>query len=79
MERRRAVVTGVGVVAAPGVGRDTFWKGLSEDPGPGPHEVRDWDPEPQIPRREARRLDRFSQFALVAADEALEQSGTIGR
>lgn len=77
MERRRGVVTGVGVVAAPGVGRDTFWKGLSEDPGPGPHEVPDWDPEPHIPHREARRLDRFSQFALVAADEALDQSGTL--
>ncbi|MFP3914745.1 MAG: beta-ketoacyl-[acyl-carrier-protein] synthase family protein [Actinomycetota bacterium] len=77
MDRRQAVVTGVGVVAAPGVGRDTFWKGLTEPPGPGPHEVADWDPEPAIPRREARRLDRFAQFAMVAAAEALAQAGKL--
>jgi 3-oxoacyl-[acyl-carrier-protein] synthase II len=77
MERRRAVVTGVGVVSAPGVGRDTFWKGLSEFPGAGPHTVRNWDPEPIIPRREARRLDRFAQFAVAAAEEALNQAGDL--
>lgn len=77
MERRRAVVTGVGVVAAPGVGRETFWKGLSEYPGAGPHAVQNWDPEPTIPRREARRLDRFAQFAVMAADEALTQAGDL--
>jgi 3-oxoacyl-[acyl-carrier-protein] synthase II len=77
MERRRAVVTGVGVIAAPGIGRETFWKGLGVDPGPGPHEVPGFDPEPVIPRREARRLDRFAQFALVAADEALAQAGEL--
>ena len=77
MERRRTVVTGVGVVAAPGIGRETFWKGLGVDPGPGPHEVPGFDPEPVIPRREARRLDRFAQFALVAADEALAQAGEL--
>ena len=77
MERRRAVVTGVGVVASPGVGREMFWKGLSEFPGAGPHEVRNWDPEPAIPRREARRLDRFAQFAVIAAEEALSQAGEL--
>src|SRR5690606_32361474 len=77
MERRTAVVTGVGVVAAPGVGRDTFWKGLSEFPGAGPHAVGNWDPEPAIPRREARRLDRFAQFAVIAAEEALTQAGDL--
>jgi len=77
MERRRAVVTGIGVVAAPGVGRDTFWKGLAEQPHTGPHAVSHWDPEPVIPRREARRLDRFAQFAVVAADEALAQAGEL--
>jgi 3-oxoacyl-[acyl-carrier-protein] synthase II len=71
------VVTGVGVVAAPGVGVDAFWKGLSQYPGPGPHRVLDWDPEPVIPKREHRRLDRFTQFALVAAHEALAQAGTL--
>src|SRR5690606_29349475 len=77
MEKRRAVVTGLGVVAAPGVGRDTFWKGLSEFPGTGPFAVEAWDPEPEIPKREARRLDRFAQFAVVAASEALAQAGEL--
>ncbi|HSJ34820.1 MAG TPA: beta-ketoacyl-[acyl-carrier-protein] synthase family protein [Acidimicrobiia bacterium] len=77
MERRDVVVTGIGVVAAPGEGRDAFWKGLGIDPGTGPHAVREWDPEPAIPRREARRLDRFAQFALVATEEALTQAGDL--
>lgn len=77
MHRRRVVVTGLGVVAAPGLGRDAFWKGLDVDPGPGPHGVAAWDPAPVIPRRESRRLDRFAQFAVVAADEALGQAGDL--
>ena len=75
MEKRRVVVTGVGVVAAPGIGVDDLWAGLQKSPGPAPRVIDDWDPEPWIPRREARRLDRFSQFALVAADEAFAQAG----
>lgn len=78
MERRDVVVTGIGVVAAPGEGRDAFWKGISIYPGTGPHAVTEWDPEPTIPRREARRLDRFAQFALVATEEALAQAGDLG-
>ncbi len=78
MELRRVVITGLGVVAAPGVGQVDFWQGLTKDPGPGPHGVADWDPEPTIPRREARRLDRFAQFALVAAAEALAEAGDLG-
>ncbi|HEY7564070.1 MAG TPA: beta-ketoacyl-[acyl-carrier-protein] synthase family protein [Acidimicrobiia bacterium] len=77
MEKRRVAVTGVGVVAAPGVGVEAFWKGLKVDAGPGNRELSDWDPEPWIPKKEHRRLDRFTQFALVAAAEALEQSGQL--
>lgn len=72
------MVTGIGVVAAPGESRDTFWKGLGNDPGTGPHAVSEWNPEPAIPKREARRLDRFAQFALVATEEALAQAGDMG-
>src|SRR5687767_11344330 len=75
--KRRVVVTGVGVIAATGIGTESFWKGLLAEPGPGPHEVKGWDPEPLIPRKESRRLDRFSQFALGAAAEALEQAGQL--
>ncbi len=78
MTRRRVVVTGLGVVAAPGVGIDEFWKGLSANPGAGPLRVADWDPEARgIPRREARRLDRFSQFAVVATAEAMAMAGEL--
>lgn len=77
MERRRVAITGAGVVTAPGIGVEDFWKGLSIEPGPGNREILDWDPEPWIQKKEHRRLDRFSQFALVAADEALAQSGKL--
>ena len=72
VEQRRVVVTGLGVVSAAGIGEESFWKGLQLVPGPGPHAVQDWDPEPWIPKREARRYDRFTQFGLVATREALE-------
>ena len=77
VRKRRVVVTGVGVIAATGIGAESFWKGLLSEPGPGPHEVKGWDPEPWIPRKESRRLDRFSQFALGATAEALEQAGEM--
>jgi 3-oxoacyl-[acyl-carrier-protein] synthase II len=77
MQRRRVVVTGMGVVSAAGVGIDEFWKGLGTPPGPGAREVPSWDPEPWIPKREHRRMDRFTQFALVATMEALRQAGSL--
>jgi 3-oxoacyl-[acyl-carrier-protein] synthase II len=78
MEKRKVVITGLGLVAAPGVGLDDAWKGLLRGPsGPGPYLVADWDPEPWLPKREHRRIDRFTQFALVATHEALEQSGQL--
>jgi 3-oxoacyl-[acyl-carrier-protein] synthase II len=79
MNRRRVVVTGIGAVAAPGTGTDDLWKGLQRSPdGPGPYLVKNWDPEPWIPMREHRRLDRFTQFAMMATHEAFEQSGPLG-
>ncbi|HWB90068.1 MAG TPA: beta-ketoacyl-[acyl-carrier-protein] synthase family protein [Acidimicrobiia bacterium] len=75
MSKRRVVVTGVGALAAPGIGMDDLWKGLAEQPGKAPRLIPNFDPEVWIPKRESRRLDRFTQFALVAADEAFTQSG----
>ena len=77
MTKRRVLITGVGAVAAPGIGLDDLWKGLQQQPGPAPRLVEGWDPEPWIPKRDARRLDRFSQFALVATQEALAQAGEL--
>ncbi|MCP3821628.1 beta-ketoacyl-ACP synthase II [Streptomyces sp. A3M-1-3] len=87
--RRRVVITGAGVVTSIGHTVDTFWAGLLEGRsgiGPitafDPHdlptriaaEVRDFDPSPYMSRRESRRMDRFGQFAMAAAVQAMEQS-----
>ena len=77
---RRVAVTGLGVVAPCGLGRDEFWEGLL---GPGltggnSTTIADWDPTPYFSNpKEARRADRVEQFALAAAAEALEQSGEL--
>jgi 3-oxoacyl-[acyl-carrier-protein] synthase II len=78
--RHRVVITGYGVVAPCGIGKEKFWDGLL---GPGASgsktvEVEDWDPLPYFPGpREARRSDRHEQYALAAAGEALAQSGEL--
>ena len=74
----RVAITGLGVVAPCGLGKDAYWKGLS---GPGitgtrSLEITDWDPQPYFDGpKEARRADRVEQLALAAAHEAFEQSG----
>jgi 3-oxoacyl-[acyl-carrier-protein] synthase II len=77
MERRRVVITGVGVISAAGIGIGDFWSGLDGVAKAGPHAVTDWDPEPWIPKREARRMDRFTQFAIAATKEAMEMAGGL--
>ncbi|MFP4513414.1 MAG: beta-ketoacyl-[acyl-carrier-protein] synthase family protein [Acidimicrobiales bacterium] len=79
MQRRRVAVTGVGVVAPCGIGRDDYWQGLLTAPPEGrERHVEPWDPTPWFEnRKEARRTDRFTQFAIAAADMALEQAGQI--
>ena len=61
-----------------GIGAEAFWEGLL---GPRPRAaaaVDDFDPEPYFDNpKEARRTDRFAQFALAAAQMALEQAGEI--
>jgi 3-oxoacyl-[acyl-carrier-protein] synthase II len=75
---RRIAVTGLGVVAPCGIGRDNYWRGLL---GPGitagkATEIADWDPTPWYSSpKEARRADRVEQFAIAAATEAFTQAG----
>ena len=76
---RRVAVTGLGVVAPCGIGREQFWNGLL---GPGlvgvdrHTTIADWDPSPWYDSpKDARRADRSEQYAIAAAAEALAQSG----
>lgn len=87
---RRVAVTGVGVVTCTGVGAAAMWDSLSNGrSGISPIEhfdasayptrfggyVKDFDPSSVIDSKEARRMSRFQQFAMVAAQEALEDAG----
>ncbi|MEM8707655.1 MAG: beta-ketoacyl-[acyl-carrier-protein] synthase family protein [Actinomycetota bacterium] len=75
---RRVAITGIGVVAPAGIGKDAFWNGLLSPAPNGFRQIEDWDPSPYFDNpKEARRSDRVSQFTLAAAAEALEQAGEI--
>lgn len=80
MSPRRVVVTGIGVVAPCGIGPDAFWEGLHVAPPEGDQRwVEDWDPAPYFDNpKNSRRTDRFAQFGLAAAQQALAQAGDLG-
>lgn len=75
---RRVAITGYGVVAPCGMGKEAFWAGLN---GPGitsgrSIEIADWDPLPYFENaKEARRADRVEQLAVAAAAECFEHAG----
>jgi nodulation protein E len=88
--QRRVVITGMGVLSALGPDTETFWSALAEGrSGLGPltasfadqlrfntvGEVRDFDPEKHLPAKGLALQERFAQFALVTAEEAVQQSG----
>ena len=87
---RRVVVTGLGVVAPNGIGKETFWRNLiagksaidyitAFDPTPYPchvaGEIRDFDPKDFMHARRTKHRGRFSQFAVAAAKLALSDCG----
>ncbi len=86
----RIVVTGMGAITPVGLSVADFWDGLSHGRSGIDFitlfdtsrlevhiagEATDFDPQTQLGRKAARRMDRFSQFAVVAATEALTHSG----
>ena len=90
MADRRVVVTGVGLVSPVGIGTEETWKSLlAGRSGAGPitlfdasqHssrfacEVKGFDPLNWVEKKEVKKMDRFIQFAVAAADFALADSG----
>lgn len=88
-KKRRVVVTGIGVVSAYGCGADIFWKSLLEGKsaistieripleGHSVHiagEIKDFESWNKLDPKEAKRMDRYTQFAVVAADEAVKDA-----
>ena len=90
MADRRVVVTGVGLVSPVGIGTEETWKSLQAGrSGAGPitlfdasqHstrfacEVKGFDPLRWVEKKDVKKMDRFIQFAVAAADFALADSG----
>jgi 3-oxoacyl-[acyl-carrier-protein] synthase II len=78
-EKRRVAITGAGVVSPVGIGREAFWQGLlSPQPENPERRASDFDPTTCYDDpKQIRRADRFEQFAVCAAQEALAQSGPL--
>ncbi|NLL19908.1 MAG: beta-ketoacyl-ACP synthase II [Clostridia bacterium] len=87
--KTRVVVTGIGVLSPVGIGIEAFWQSLiNGKSGLGPvtqfdasqlatriaGEVKDFDPLQYLDKKEARRMDRYTQFALSAAKMAVEDA-----
>jgi 3-oxoacyl-[acyl-carrier-protein] synthase II len=76
--RRRVVVTGLGVIASCGIGKDAFFAGLSGPAAEGPQWVDAFDPSVWFDPKEARQTDRFAQLSVAAAQLALDDAGELG-
>jgi 3-oxoacyl-[acyl-carrier-protein] synthase II len=75
---RRVAITGFGVVAPCGLGKDAYWEGLlgAGITGSKKAPVPDWDPSPYYASpKDARRADKVEQFAIASAIEAFEHAG----
>ena len=88
---RRVVITGMGVISPVGVGLDTYWNNLTSgqsgivpvtkfDTTDCPVKIggevpTDFNPEDFLDKKEIKRLDNFSIYALIAADEAIRHAG----
>ena len=75
---RRVAVTGLGVLACCGIGLEAFWEGLQRPAPEGERRVPGFDPTLWFGPKEVRRVDRFAQFSVAAADMALADAGELG-
>ena len=89
---RRVVVTGVGALNPIGLSAPAFWKALLEGVSGADYitkfdaslfrtrfacELKGFDPLQYIDRREARKMDSFTHYAIVAANEAIQDAGLL--
>ena len=90
MALKRVVVTGIGALTPLGKTVSEYWQGLTDGVSGCDYikqfdaekfktkfacEVKDFDATAYLDRKEARKLDRFTQFALIASDEAVKDAG----
>ncbi|WP_053365563.1 beta-ketoacyl-ACP synthase II [Bacillus sp. FJAT-27245] len=90
MTKRRVVITGIGAVTPLGLDADTTWKNIvAGKSGIGPltrinaddfpakvaAQINDFNPEEYIEKKEARKMDRFTQYAVAASLMAVKDSG----
>jgi 3-oxoacyl-[acyl-carrier-protein] synthase II len=90
MELKRVVVTGLGAITPLGKSVPEYWDGLingvsgadtikqfdiSKFKTKFACEVKDFEPTEYLDRKEARKIDRFTQFALIASDQAVKDAG----
>ena len=89
-QRRRVVITGIGTINPLGRNVEEYFEALekgvcgvdniksfdaSNNKTKFAAEIKDYNPEEYFERKEARKLDPFTQFALIAADEAVKDAG----
>ncbi len=87
--KRRVVITGLGIISPIGIGKTDFWNSLLEGKSGITHiirfdtegysttiagEVKDFVPEDYIDKKEAKKMDRFTQYAVAASKLAIEDA-----
>ena len=78
MQGRRVAVVGLGALSCAGVGVDALWQALQKDTAPESKRLSPFNADHLGGPKELRRLDPFTLYGLMAADEAWRQSGLEG-
>ncbi len=77
LRSRRVAITGLGVVSCCGIGVDAFFEGLLAPAPTGERRVADFDPTVWFGPKDVRRVDRFAQFSVAAAEMAMADAGDL--